>query len=165
MTACGPSVRNAGPEDAELLLGFVRELATFERAPGEVAATSEDLRRALEGPAPATHALLAEHAGRPVGAAIYYLTFSTWTGRQGIHLEDLFVEPGARRLGVGRALLEALASECRANGYARLEWDVLDWNVDALSFYESFGAQRMAEWVSYRLAGASLDALGVTTER
>jgi GNAT superfamily N-acetyltransferase len=152
-------VRTARPEDVPAIVGLIRDLADYERAAHEVLATDELLHEALFGSAPAVFALVVD--GKDDGAldafAVYFLNYSTWTGRHGIYLEDLFVRPEARGQGYGVALLRALARICLERGYTRLEWSVLDWNEPALGFYRSLGAQPMDQWTVHRVAG---DALG-----
>ena len=138
----------------------MQELAAYERAADEVAAVVADLDRALFGAAPALFAHVAELDGTVVGCAIWYLTYSTWTGRHGIWLEDLYVQPAARGTGLGRRLLAALATECAERGLRRLEWAVLDWNEPALRFYHALGAAPVAGWTRHRLDGEALRRLG-----
>lgn len=158
------TVRPAGPEDVPVLLALVRELAAYEREPDAVEATEEDLRRALfeEGTCSAHVATTGD--GEVVGFALWYPTFSTWTGRAGLWLEDLFVRPSARGTGLGRALLQALAAVCLERGYRRFEWWVLDWNAPAIGFYRALGAVPQDDWTTYRVHGDALSALaaGVT---
>ncbi|CAL9599787.1 GNAT family N-acetyltransferase [Streptomyces albus] len=154
-------IRTAVPEDIPVLHTMIRELADYERASHEARATQEQLREALFGPHPAVHAHLAQgDDGEPVGFAMWFLTFSTWRGVHGIHLEDLYVRPAARGGGHGKALLTELARLCVQRGYARLEWSVLDWNAPAIGFYESLGARPQDEWTVYRLTDDALKALG-----
>ncbi|KPC90758.1 GCN5 family acetyltransferase [Streptomyces sp. NRRL F-6602] len=154
-------IRTAVPEDIPVLHTMIRELADYERASHEARATPEQLREALFGPHPAVYAHLAEgDDGEPVGFAMWFLTFSTWRGVHGIHLEDLYVRPAARGGGHGKALLTELARLCVQRGYARLEWSVLDWNAPAIGFYESLGARPQDEWTVYRLTDDALKALG-----
>ncbi|HKE65106.1 MAG TPA: GNAT family N-acetyltransferase, partial [Micromonosporaceae bacterium] len=132
---------------------MVHELAAYERAPDECHLTEEDLHAALFAPSPALFGHVArDETGEAVGAMLWFLNFSTWEGRHGIYLEDLYVRPAARGLGVGAALLAALAEVCEQRGYPRLAWWVLDWNP-AREFYERLGALPMSEWVTYRLTG------------
>jgi GNAT superfamily N-acetyltransferase len=154
-----PVIRDAVPADVGDLLRLIRALASYEREPDAVETSGNDLRRALFDPEPKVFALVAETAGLVVGMAIYFVSFSTWTGRHGLYLEDLFVEPAHRSAGVGRALMSALAARSLGLGYKRLEWAVLDWNELAISFYRGLGAAAMDEWTTYRLAGADLTAL------
>ena len=158
-------IRPARPDDVPAIDALVRELAVYEKEPDAVEAVPEDFHRALFGPDPRVHCHVAEvedGEGRRevVGIALWYVTFSTWRGRHGIWLEDLFVPPEHRRLGLGRALLRTLAAECEARGYARLEWWVLDWNSPAHGFYRSIGARPEDEWTVWRLDGSALRSLG-----
>lgn len=154
-------IRPAQPSDIADILSMVRELAEYERAADEVVASEADFAAALFGPAPAVHALVVEQeAGGPlVGFALYFLNFSTWLGRHGIYLEDLYVRPQFRGQGHGRRLLQALARICVERGYGRLEWWVLDWNEPALGFYRGIGAVPMDEWTVHRVTGPTLRAL------
>jgi GNAT superfamily N-acetyltransferase len=154
--SAGPAIRPATPRDCGLILGFVRELAEYEREPDAVVATEQDLQRVLFGDDARVECLVAEVAGEPAGIALYFYNFSTWTGRYGIYLEDLYVTPGHRGRGAGLALLRHLAGIAVDRGCARFEWSVLDWNQPAIDFYESCGARPMREWVGYRLDGDAL---------
>jgi len=158
-------IRPARPSDAADIHRLVRELADYERSAGQVVATEDDLRRALFGEQPAVFALIAEHDGAVAGFALWFLNYSTWTGRHGIYLEDLYVTPGLRGHGYGRALLAELARICVDRGYGRLEWSVLDWNAPAIGFYASLGAVPMDEWTVNRLTGPALLALASGSER
>lgn len=153
-------IRTAQADDVDVLVQMIHDLAEFERSPHSVEVTPRMLHDALFDASPTVFAHVAEEAGRVVGMAIWFLTFSTWTGRRGIHLEDLYVRPQARGTGVGRALVAELASIAHRSGYARVEWAVLDWNEDAIRFYRSLGAQPLDEWVGYRLTGEPLQRLG-----
>ncbi|WP_375429144.1 GNAT family N-acetyltransferase [uncultured Sphingomonas sp.] len=153
------AVRAAAPGDEALVLRFVRELALFEREPDAVTAGEADLTTALFGPAPAAEAVIAEVDGEPVGFALFFHSFSTWTGRRGLYLEDLYVSPAARGRGVGRALLGHLAGIAVDRGCARFEWSVLDWNADAIRFYRALGAVGMTEWTVQRVSGGALARL------
>jgi GNAT superfamily N-acetyltransferase len=146
----------------DAVVGLVYELAEYERAPDECHLTADQLRGALFGDSPALFGHVAEVDGEVVGCALWFLNFSTWHGTHGIYLEDLYVRPGARGGGLGKALLTALAEECVARGYARLEWWVLNWNEPAIGFYRSLDAIPMDEWTVYRLTGAALNRLGAT---
>lgn len=154
-------VRRAREDDVTTIDTLVRELAVYEREPDAVAAHADDFRAALFGPDPRVHCHVAEvrdgDGWQVAGMALWYVTFSTWRGRHGIWLEDLFVRPEHRGLGLGRSLLAALAAECVANGWPRLEWWVLDWNSSAHAFYRSAGAVPQDEWTVWRLDGAALD--------
>ena len=151
-------IRPAAPADVPVLLELVHELAAYEREPDAVEATAADLHRALFEEASCS-AHVAEQAGQVVGFALWYPTFSTWTGRPGLWLEDLFVRPAARGAGLGKALLQALAAVCVERGYRRFEWWVLDWNEPSIGFYRSLGAVPQDEWTTFRVDGAALTAL------
>lgn len=153
------SIRPAEPADAGLIMTLIRELAEYERLAHEVDATSEDIGAALFGPNPRVFASIAEVDGEPAGFALWFYNFSTFRGRHGIYLEDLFVRPAFRSRGIGRAMLQHLAQRCRAEGLARFEWWVLDWNEPALRFYRSLGAQPMEEWTVQRVTGDALATL------
>lgn len=142
------------------ILQLVRELAEYERAPDEVRATEDDLRRSLFGSEPKVFAHVAEQDGEVVGFALWFLTYSTWLGTHGIYLEDLFVRPGARGGGHGKALLTELARIAVERGYGRVEWSVLNWNEPSIRFYEALGARPQDEWTVYRLTGDALRELG-----
>lgn len=155
------NVRAARPTDVGAIHHFVCELAAFEQAPDEVASTPEMFLEALFGPDPAAEALMAERPGADgqpecVGFAIFYHTFSTWTGKRGIWLDDLYISPDARGSGAGGALLQAVARIAVERGCARFEWWVLDWNEPALAFYRSRGAVAQDEWTVQRLSGDAL---------
>jgi GNAT superfamily N-acetyltransferase len=153
------TVRPAVAGDEAEILRMIVALATFEREPDAVKATEESLRALMFGAEPKVFAHLAEADGRAVGLALWFLNFSTWTGRHGIYLEDLFVDPEARRMGVARALFGELAREAARRGCARIDWAVLDWNRSAMDFYESLGARRSAGWQPWRLDGDALAAV------
>ena len=153
------TIRPAAPMDVPTILRFVRELAAFEREPDAVHATEEALTDALFGPRPAAEAAIAEREGEPVGFALFFHNYSTWTGRRGLYLEDLYVTPDARGCGVGRALLACLAAIAVERGCARFEWSVLDWNADAIAFYRAMGAEGLDEWTVQRVAGPALARL------
>lgn len=146
----------ATEQDCPAILNYVRELADYEKALHEVRATEDDLRSALFGDSPKAFALLCKVDGKPAGFALYFFNFSTWLGKYGLFLEDLYVSPDYRNCGAGKALLKHLAALAVANGCGRFEWNVLDWNEPAIKFYESFGAQAQNEWVGYRLSGEAL---------
>jgi GNAT superfamily N-acetyltransferase len=144
-------IRQARVKDVPIILELIRDLATYERAPHEVTATEEQLVDVLFGKRPAAEVLLAFEAKSPVGFAVFFHNFSTWLGRPGLYLEDLFVKPEKRGKGYGRALLIELAKISRDRGCGRMEWAVLDWNKPAIKFYHSLGAKPMDEWTVFRL--------------
>jgi GNAT superfamily N-acetyltransferase len=149
-------VRPAAPGDVEQIYAFIVELAEYERAPDQVRGTPDLLRASLFGAAPAAEALIAELGDQVVGFALFHGTFSTWECRPGIWLEDLYVPVAHRRAGVGGVLLSAVAAVTVQRGCARLEWNALDWNDPALSFYAKLGARRLSEWELHRLDGDAL---------
>jgi GNAT superfamily N-acetyltransferase len=153
------SIRKAEESDAELIFDFIRELAEYERLAHEVDASETDIATALFGPNPRVFADIAEWDGEPVGFALWFYNFSTFRGRHGIYLEDLFVRPEARSKGIGKALLRHLAQRCLAEGLPRLEWWVLNWNEPALRVYRSIGAIPMEEWTVQRMTGEPLRQL------
>ena len=157
-----PRVRRVLESDVDAVVGLVHELAEYERAPHECHLTAAQLCTALFGPAPALFGHVSEVDGVVVGCALWFLNFSTWRGTHGIYLEDLYVQPAARGSGLGKALLAALAEECVARGYSRLEWWVLDWNKPAIGFYESLDAIPMDEWTVFRLTGDALSRVAGT---
>jgi GNAT superfamily N-acetyltransferase len=152
-------IRPARVEDLPAILELIHELARYEREPDAVQADTTSLRAALFGESPAVFALVAEHDGQVAGCAIWFVNFSTWTGRHGIYLEDLIVGESYRRSGLGRQLLAELARLTVQRGYGRLEWSVLDWNEPALEFYRSLGAQPMSDWTVHRVTGEALSEL------
>ena len=152
-------IRPATSADVPLILQLVRDLAAFERESDKVIATEPMLFEALFGPHPAAEAVVAELDGTPVGMALFFHNFSTWTGWRGLYLEDLYVTPEARGAGVGKALLQHLAALAVERGCTRFEWSVLDWNEKAIRFYKSMGAEPMEEWTVYRVTGDALAAL------
>ncbi|MDX6504950.1 MAG: hypothetical protein QOE29_2075 [Gaiellaceae bacterium] len=152
-------IRRAGPDDAEAIHELIRALAAYEHEPDAVRATPESLRADLSAEHPPFECLLADEAGRAVGFALFFPTYSTWEGRPGLYLEDLFVREEARGSGVGRALLAALARLAVERGYGRLELAALDWNTPAIGLYERLGAKALDEWTVFRFAGESLERL------
>jgi GNAT superfamily N-acetyltransferase len=144
-------IRPARVEDVPVILGLIRELATYERAPDEVTATEEQLVDVLFGEKPVAEVLLAFEGKSPVGFAVFFHNFSTWLGRPGLYLEDLFVKPDKRGKGYGHALLVDLAKVARDRSCGRMEWAVLDWNDPAIQFYHKLGAKPMEEWTVFRL--------------
>lgn len=155
-------IRPARAADIPAIYQLVRDLASYENALADVTGSEDQLRRALLAEPPAVFAHVAEHDGQVGGFALWYLSFSTWTAGHGIYLEDLYVKPELRGLGLGRALLAELARICVARGYPRLEWAVLDWNTPSRGFYASLGAAEMSEWVINRLSGPALRELAAT---
>ncbi len=155
-------IRPAQATDIPAIYQLVRDLASYENALAEVTGSQDDLRRALLAEPPAVFALVAEHDGQVAGFALWYLSFSTWEAGHGIYLEDLYVRPELRGLGLGRALLAELARICLARGYSRLEWAVLDWNTPSRGFYASLGAAEMTDWIINRMSGPALRDLAAT---
>ena len=152
-------IRAAKADDAALLMRFVRELAIYEKAEHEVTATEEDLRRDLFGPDARVEALICEWQGEPIGHAIFFMNYSTWLGKYGIFLEELYITPERRGHGAGKALLQRVAEIAVARNCGRFEWNVLDWNEPAIRFYENLGAEAMDEWTVFRMTGEALDRL------
>jgi GNAT superfamily N-acetyltransferase len=153
------TIRPATPVDTPLILTFIRELATYEKLAHEVVADEAAIAETLFGAKPAAEVVIAEVATEPVGFALFFTNYSTFLGRPGIYLEDLFVRPHARGHGAGRALLRHLAKLAVARNFGRLEWAVLDWNEPAIGFYENLGATPRSEWTTYRLTGDALRSL------
>lgn len=156
-------IRRATARDAADILRLIRALAKYERLSREVVATVPQLRKTLFGRTPAARVLLAQREGRVVGFALYFQNYSTFLARSGLYLEDLFVEPSARGLGIGKALFEAVGREAARRGCGRYEWSVLDWNRPAIGFYKSFGARPLDDWTVFRLSGAPLKKLARRT--
>ncbi len=150
------NIRKATAEDAALILRFITELAIYEEAEEQVVATEDEIRRSLFGENSTADAVICMLDQQPVGYAVYFFNYSTWLGKYGLYLEDLYVSPEYRGLGAGMALLKHLAKIAIARGCGRFEWSVLDWNEPAIQFYESIGAKPQNEWVPYRLAGKAL---------
>src|SRR5437667_630292 len=157
-------IRPARVEDVPVILELIRDLATYERAPEEVTATEEGLAEVLFGERPAAEVLLALEGDSPVGFAVFFHNFSTWLGRPGLYLEDLFVKPEKRGKGYGRALLVELAKVARGRGCGRMEWAVLNWNEPAIKFYQALGAQPMNEWTVFRLTRDEIAKLADATD-
>jgi len=155
-------IRPATPQDVPLILTFIRELAEYERLAHEVVATDRDMHAALFGERPVIEAMIASLDDEPVGYALFFPTFSTFLGKPGLYLEDLYVRPAARGFGVGRELLEHLARITVERGWGRFEWSVLDWNEPSIAFYKKMGATAMDEWTIFRLTGDSLHRLART---
>ena len=160
--AGGAILREAARGDEPGILACIQGLAVYEREPEAVENTADALEAALFGDEPRVFAHVVERGGAIVGIAIWFVTYSTWTGRHGIWLEDLFVEPEHRGHGIGAALLSRLAAICVDHGWTRLEWTVLDWNAPSIAFYRSIGAVPMDEWTTQRLTGTPLEALAAT---
>jgi GNAT superfamily N-acetyltransferase len=156
------AVRKAAPGDEALILGFIRELADYEKLSDEVVATPAHLTKTLFCENPKAFALVAELDGEAIGFALYFFNYSTFLGRHGLYLEDLYVQAAHRGVGAGKALLAALAKVAVDNECGRMEWSVLDWNAPSIAFYKSLGAVPMDEWTVYRLTGAALGALART---
>jgi GNAT superfamily N-acetyltransferase len=156
------TIRVATPADISLILQFVRDLAEYERLLHEVEMTEMDVRRDLFGENPRAFCDIAEHQGEPVGFALWFYNYSTFKGRAGIYLEDLFVKPEARRLGAGKALLRRLAQRCLDAELGRLEWAVLNWNAPSIAFYDSLGASKKDDWTVRRLDGEALERLAAS---
>lgn len=164
MTAVSPptgtlSIRSATPADVPAVLGFIRELAVYEHLEHEVVATEADVHSALFRPRPYAEVALACLDGAPVGFALYFQNFSTFLGKPGIYLEDLYVRPEVRGLGAGKRLLAWLAKTALERGCARLDWAVLDWNEPSIGFYRGLGAVALDDWTTYRVHGAALERL------
>lgn len=153
------SIRCATLADARLILDFIMELAVYEKAPEQVVATLADVEHSLFGADAKARALVCELDGKPVGYAVYFYNYSTWLGRNGIYLEDVYVTPAARGRGCGKALLKHIARIAVSENCGRFEWSVLDWNTPAIEFYEALGARPQSEWIIYRLTGDSLRKL------
>lgn len=158
----GAVLRAARPGDEPGILTTIRALAIYEREPDAVENTEEMLTATLFGEQPRAFAHVVERDGAIVGIALWFVTYSTWTGTHGIWLEDLFVDEAQRGRGYGRALMSALAAECVERGYRRFEWTVLDWNEPSIGFYRSIGAEPLTEWTTQRLTGARLEQLAAS---
>ena len=152
-------VRRATPADVSAILRLIIALAVYEREPDAVKATEESLAASLFSDDAHVFAHVAEHAGEVVGIAVWFLNYSTWTGKPGIYLEDLFVDDAARGLGVGKAMFKALAGEAERLGCARIDWAVLDWNTPAMDFYRAIGGRPQSGWQPWRIDGAALEGL------
>ncbi|HTB96558.1 MAG TPA: GNAT family N-acetyltransferase [Terracidiphilus sp.] len=150
------TIRPATREDVPQILAFIRGLAAYEREPDAVTATEDDLLRDGFGPNPFYFCLIAEHEGKPAGFAFYFFNYSTWMGRPGLYLEDLFVLPEFRGLGIGKALLQRVAAVAVENRCPRLQWEVLDWNTPAIDFYAAMGAEFLDAWRNVRITGDAL---------
>ena len=153
------AIHRARPDEAGLIYAFVRELADYEKLLHEVDATEADIHAALFSDHPRLFCEIAEWDGEPAGFAVWFANYSTFSGRHGVYLEDLFVRPAFRGKGIGKALLAHLAKACVDNGWSRLQWAVLDWNTPSIEFYKSLGAVLMDEWTVCKVSGAALTAL------
>jgi diamine N-acetyltransferase len=149
-------IRSARPQDGALIFALVRELADYEKLSAEVDATEAAIAAALFTPEPRLYCDIADWDGQPAGFAVWFLNYSTFRGRHGIYVEDIFVRPALRKRGIGKALMQRLARRCVEEGYARFEWAVLDWNAPSIAFYKSIGAQVLDEWRICRLSGRAL---------
>jgi GNAT superfamily N-acetyltransferase len=156
------SIRSARAEDIPLILQFIRDLAEYERAPEQAVAKPEDLLRDGWGPSPKFRVLIAEWDGAPAGFALFFYNYSTWQGRPGLYLEDLFVRPAFRGRGIGKALLVRLAKIAVNENCGRFQWQVLDWNQPSIDFYEALGAKKLAKWLTMRVEGEALEKLAET---
>ncbi|MBS0533818.1 MAG: GNAT family N-acetyltransferase [Proteobacteria bacterium] len=154
------AVREARPADAALIFDLIRELAEYEKLSHAVDATPDMIAEALFGATPRLFCDIAEYNGEAAGLAVWFLNFSTFRGRHGIYLEDLFVRPRYRGKGLGKALMARLAARCVEQGYARFEWSVLDWNAPSIAFYQSIGAEVLPDWKICRMSGEALSAFG-----
>ena len=153
------TIRRAGHKDSGLILGFIKELARFERAEHEVLATEEVISESIFGRDSTAHALICEKDGNPIGFAVYFFNYSTWLGKNGLYLEDLYISQAERGSGAGKAMLKHLAKIALEKECGRFEWSVIDWNEPAIKFYESLGAKPQEEWIGYRVTGEALVAL------
>lgn len=153
-------IRAAQESDASIILQLIHDLALYEKAPGEVEATEKEIIESFFTKDPKVFCDLVEMDGEIAGMAIWFLNYSTWQGKHGVYLEDLFVKPEYRGRGYGKALLQHLAKICNEKGYGRFQWWVLDWNSPAIEFYRSLGAVAMDEWTVYRVSGEALKKLG-----
>ena len=152
-------IRRAEAGDVAAITAMIHDLAAFEKAPDQCTVVESQIAAALFGESRTLHAHVAEMDGEVAAMALWFLNFSTWDGIEGIYLEDLFVRPRFRRLGLARALLAALAKECVDNHYTRLSWAVLNWNTDAITLYDAVGGQPQSEWTTYRVSGSTLAEL------
>lgn len=154
------TIRKAKLNDAALILRFVKELAVYEKAEHEVVATVNDIEQSIFNDKHNTDAIIGEIDGEPVGFAVFFFNYSTWQGKHGLYLEDLYVSPESRGSGAGKALLKYLAKLAVDKGCGRFEWSVLNWNEPAIQFYQSIGAEPKDEWTGYRLSGDALQSFG-----
>jgi len=156
LTAPSLNIKEATIEDSALILRFVKELASYEKAEHEVLATEADIKASLFGETSTANAVICNVNNEPVGFAVYFFNYSTWLGKNGLYLQDLYVSHNHRNIGAGKALLKYLANIAVSKQCGRFEWSVLDWNEPAINFYKSIGAKSQDEWVGYRLAGQAL---------
>lgn len=153
------TIRPATMADAAQILNFVKELARYEKAEHEVVATQQDIEHSIFGPNTSTYALICEADQQAIGFAVYFFNYSTWQGKNGLYLEDLYVTPASRGMGAGKALFRALAQIAKDKDCGRFEWSVLDWNTPAIDFYEALGAKAKSEWLGFRLVREQFDAV------
>ena len=151
--------RDAKSTDAELIVDFIHELAAYEKLADQVAVRPNDITTGLFGPQPKAHAMIAEADGGPVGFALFFYTFSTFVGRPGLYVEDIYIRPDFRNKGIGKGFFGKLAEKAAAEGCGRIEWAVLDWNEPAIAFYEGLGATALDAWTTYRLDRSAIEAL------
>jgi GNAT superfamily N-acetyltransferase len=156
------NIRPATPEDAATILGFITELAVFEKAGHEVEATEETIRASIFGEGSVTDAVILEADGKPAGFAVWFYNYSTWQAKNGLYLEDLYVSPNHRGTGAGKLLLKHLARVAVEKGCGRFEWSVLDWNEPAIRVYDAIGAEPQTEWIRYRMSGETLKAFAAS---
>lgn len=164
-TANGAVLRSATSDDTATIYGFIKELADYEKMSDAVTATEDNLRATLFGDHPYAEVIIAEWQGEPVGMALFFHNYSTFLGKPGIHLEDLYVRAAMRGKGIGKALITYLAKLTLERGYERLEWQVLDWNEPARQFYRSLGARAMSEWITKRVSDDSLEKMAAQFEQ
>ena len=157
-------IRSAQRNEAPIILQLIKDLAEYEKAPNEVIATETEIVATIFASNPSVFCELVEVDGEIAGMAIWFLNYSTWQGKHGIYLEDLYIRPEFRGRGYGKALLAHLAGICNERGYGRFQWWVLDWNSPAIEFYRSLGAEAMSEWTVYRVSGEPLRELGNSTK-
>jgi GNAT superfamily N-acetyltransferase len=150
------TIREATKKDSNIILGFIKELAKYEKAENEVIATESSIANSLFNSGSSTKAIVCEKNGIPIGFAVYFFNYSTWLGRHGLYLEDLYVSATERGSGAGKSLLKYLAQLAVSKGCGRFEWSVIDWNQPAIKFYDSLGAKPQNEWITYRLSGEEL---------
>ena len=150
------TIRNATPQDSQIIFDFIMELAIYEKLPNEVKTNVEEIKESIFGKNSTVKALICEEDGKPIGYAVYFYNYSTWLGKNGIYLEDLYISESKRGIGAGKAMLKYLARKALDQNCGRFEWSCLDWNTPSRDFYESLGAVAQSEWIGYRLEGESL---------